>query len=126
MMSRQDENSGRQLTKNQHLLALFLAGFPLGLGLIISMFHATYFIQLLDSSVQPLGWMMLAGILLLVGAAYVALLGSFALSNGLEPPRWLMTKASLRLILVVGVIVLFVLPATLLVLLGPAILLFVE
>jgi len=125
-MSQRDENAEIQLTKNQRLLALLLAGFPVGLGLIVSMFHVTYFGQLLDPSVQPLGWMMLTGILLLVGVAYVALLGSFALSNRFEPPRWLMTKASLRLILVVGVIVLFVLPATLLVVLGPAILLFVK
>lgn len=115
-----------QLMRNQRRLALLLAGFPLGLGLVVLIFNPPYLGHLFSSSVQPYGWIMAVMTLALVGAAYVALLGSFALSNRLEPPGWLLSKPTLRFCLVICVVVLLVLPAAFLVVFGPAVLIFME
>jgi hypothetical protein len=116
---------GSQLmTKEQHRRAIISAGFPLGLWLgllLINPAFASRMVTLTHSPAQPLGWIMTAAIFILVGIAYIAQRKGFALTNRLGSPGWVVSRTTLRSIIFVCSIVLFVWPATFLVLFGPAI-----
>ena len=118
------DDKTRLTKKQQHRVALLVAGLPLGLGLMLFVMNPDYIGAMFR---ELCGWMMLAAIFICVSIAYIALRVSFALSNQirssqLEPPGWLMHRVTLRLILPGCVIALFVVPAVFLVLLGPAVL----
>ena len=116
-------NRAELLTKGQRRMALGLAGLPLGLWLILFAINPTYATVFFT---EACGVAMVVALFVCVGIGYIALLGSFALANRLEPPSWLMHKTTLRLLLLGCVIPLFMLPALYLVWLGPAVIVLIQ
>jgi Flp pilus assembly protein TadB len=70
-------------------MALILAGLPLVLWLVLFAVNPTYPTRLLT---EACGVAMVVAIFVCVSIGYIALLGSFALANRLEPPSWLVHK----------------------------------
>jgi hypothetical protein len=113
---------GHIMTRKEHALAMVAAALPLGiwavLGLINPRFARHMFVR---SPAQPLGWVMVAGVFLLAGLAYFCQRKAFELSNQTGSSNRTTGRRVLRDALRVGSVVLLVLPAILLVVLGPAI-----
>jgi hypothetical protein len=118
-------NEGDQLmTKKQHLMTILSAGFPLGLWLSLLLLNPAFAIRMViynHSPAQPVGWMMTSAIFILVGIAYVAQRKGYVLTHQSGSSSWALSRTTLRSMIFVGSIVLFILPATFLVLFGPAI-----
>ncbi len=120
---------GRLMTKKQHLLAIISTGFPLGLWLILLLLNPAFASRIVTSNHSPaqsIGWIMTAAIFILVGIAYAAQRKGFVLTNQSDSSNWALSRTTLRSIIFVGSIVLFVLPAAFLVLFGPAIVLVLD
>ena len=116
-------------TKRQRCLALVFAGFPLGLGLVLSLLNPRYMGRMVLSTyppAQPLGWAMTAAVLVLAGMAYLTQRAGLALASRRGSTGQLAHGTALQRALFVSSVVLFVLPATFLVLFGPAVLTLVE
>ena len=103
--------------------ALVLAGLPLGLGLMLAVLNPAYMSRLVTTTC---GWVMAGASLVLMATAYVLLRVVLLLPLNWDPPRWLARRTTLRILLVLCVFALFVCPALVVVLLGPAILLLME
>ncbi len=111
------------MTKKQRCTAIAFTGFPLALWLILVVINPGFAGRMVTparSPAQPAGWILTGTILVLVTMTYVAQRGAFALAN--QPASNHVTgKAFLRSIIFICSIVFIALPATLLVLFGPAI-----
>jgi hypothetical protein len=112
---------GLMMTRKEHALATAAATLPLGiwavLGLVNPRFAGHMFVR---SPAQPLGWIMIAAVFLLVGIAYFCQRKAFGLSSQVNSSDRTAGRRVLRDTLRVGSVALFVLPAILLVVLGPA------
>jgi hypothetical protein len=63
---------GQLMTRKQHWMVLALAGLPLEFGMMLYLINPAFMSQMLAlNAAQPVGWMMLAAIFILMGAAYV-------------------------------------------------------
>lgn len=116
-------NMDGRTARRRHMLAWILAGFPLGLGLVLSLLNPQYMgrmVRFPHSGAQPLGWVLTAGILVLVCLAYLSQRASIALAGRA------LKRSTVGTILSVGSVLFFVLPAVCLVVFGPALLLLVE
>lgn len=100
----------------------FLSGLPLALGLMLLLINPKFMLHLLaPSAAQPVGWLIAAAIVGLVVAAYVVqrkILRSTPMDTSAGVVQSIPLQSRLYL---VGTLALFVFPAILLVLLGPAI-----
>jgi hypothetical protein len=116
------EGGPMMMTKKERMLAIVAALLPLvlwaALGLINPRFVRQMFVR---SPAQPWGWIMAAGVFLLAGLAYVSQRRAFALTSQPGASNQATTRRVLRDTLRAGSVALFVLPAILLVVLGPAI-----
>ena len=111
------QEGGQIMTKKQHWMVLALAGLPLELGALLFLINPAFMGQMFTpNSAQPAGWLMVAAVLILAGTAYVIqrriiVLSRFSDSSGQAVQGFLFACS----------VLLLVLPAALLVLLGPAI-----
>ena len=109
------------MTRKEHALAIAAAVLPLGiwavLGLVNPRFAGHMFAR---SPAQPWGWIMIAAVFVLVGIAYFCQRKAFELSSQVNSSDRSASRRVLRDTLRVGSVALFVLPAVLLVVLGPA------
>lgn len=128
----------RTMSKQQHWLILSLAGLPLWLGIFLLLLNPIFMRQMVvPNAAQPLGWLMTAAILGLTVGAYVmqrkALLAAATdTSAGVTQDRRFLRSVLFgpllahlpwrHGVLFVGSVLFLVLPALLLVLLGPALL----
>jgi len=104
------------MTTKQHVKILISAGLPLFLGLVLSFINPRFMGHMLTpNDAQPLGWLMTAGVLVLAILAYIFQRKIILVD---DPPK--------RVILFVCNSLFLVLPATLLVLLGPAIITLIQ
>ena len=109
------------MTKKEHVLAIVAAVLPLALWAALALINPRFVRHMfVRSPAQPWGWIMAAGVFLLVGLAYFSQRKAFELtsqsgSSGQAPSRRIL-RGTLRAISVA----LFVLPAIVLVLFGPA------
>ena len=115
------------MTKKEHTLAIIAAALPLAiwlpLGLVNPRFVSRMFI---NSSAQPWGWIMTAAVFILVGLAYFSQRKAFDLTNRPDPANRAAGRRIGRDVLRAGSMGLFVLPAILLVILGPAVMMLLE
>lgn len=112
------QEGGLTMTRKEHSLAVLAAVLPLGLWAALSLVNPRFVgYMFVRSPAQPWGWIMAAGVLVLVGLAYFSQRKAFELSS---PSNRAAGRHALRNILRASSIVLFVLPAILLVTLGPA------
>jgi hypothetical protein len=117
----------KQMTKKQHRLAIILTGYPLGLWLILILINPNYATRMIaPTSAQPVGWMMSAVVFILLGIAYITLRKGFVVLNQPNSSFRIMSGTTFHRILFIGGTALFVFPAMLLVLLGPAIVFVLE
>jgi hypothetical protein len=124
----QELKKGHQLmTKKQHSTVILFTGFPLILWLILLPLNPNFTKRMfVASSAQPAGWIMIASILVLSGAAYIAQRTGFKIANSSDTLNWAVDKTEIKKVLFICSIVLFVFPAIFLVLFGPAIMLVME
>jgi hypothetical protein len=112
----------RIMTKTEHARAIVAAALPLALWLVLGAVNPRFASRMFaDSPAQPLGWIMAAGVIILVTLAYFAQRKALQLTESPSPSGRAAGRPATRGILRAGSIALFVLPAILLVVLGPAI-----
>ncbi len=131
------------MTRKQHWMLLFLAGLPLEFGLLLYLINPAFMGQMLASNAaQPVGWLMTTAVIILVGAAYIVQRRAIVLSQLSDSSSqavcgrasriaWTIILGPFRSIALNGhrgkgflfacSVLLLVLPATFLVLFGPAI-----
>ncbi len=130
------QEGARTMSKQQHGLILFLAGLPLWLGMFLLLLNPIFMRQMVvPNAAQPLGWLMTAAILGLTVGAYalqrkLLLAAATDTSAGLRQDRRFLRSVLFGPLLAhlpwrhgllfVGSVLFLVLPALLLVLLGPA------
>ena len=115
------------VTKKQHRLAIFFSGFPLGLWLVLLLINPNFASRMVVStSAQPVGWMMMAAVLTLSGIAYLVQRKGFARPKRSDLSSRAVSGTILPSALFVCSIVLFVFPATFLVVFGPALMVVLE
>lgn len=122
------KNGARNMTKKQHLITLVLAGFPLVLGLALFTINPHFMGRMFMpgyENTQPQGMLMTAAVVVLAVAAYLTQRWSLTRSNRVMSEGG-KGKAAVPRVLFVGSFILFVLPAVLLVVFGPAALLLME
>jgi len=109
------------MSKRQHRMILFWSGLPLGVGIILSLVNPWFMLRLLTpSAAQPVGWLMVAGILGLVVAAYVVQRKSVLAAIADTSAGVIQNYPRQRGLAYVVSILFLVIPALLLVLFGPA------
>ena len=112
---------GPVMTRKEHALATAAATLPLGIWAVLGLVNPRFARQMFARSpAQPLGWIMIAAVFLLVGIAYFCQRKAFELSSQVNSSDRSAGRRVLRDTLRVGSVALFVLPAILLVVLGPA------
>ena len=134
---------GQIMTKKQHWMVLSLVGLPLELWILLYLINPAFTGQMLTpNTAQPVGWLMMAAVFILMGTAYVVQRGIIVLSQISDSSgqavcgkasriAWTILLGPFRSIALSGhpgkgflfacSILLLILPATLLVLFGPAI-----
>jgi hypothetical protein len=118
---------GRVMTKREHALAIIAATFPLAIGLGLSLINPGFVSHLFaNSSAQPWGWVIVAAVFILSGMAYLSQRKAFELAGRADSSDRAFSRPIVRNLLRAGGIALFVLPAILLVVLGPAIMVLLE
>ncbi|MBN1581971.1 MAG: hypothetical protein JXA89_14800 [Anaerolineae bacterium] len=122
------EYGARKMTKKQHFVILVFAGFPLVLGFVLFAVNPQYMGRMFMpgyANAQPLGGMMTAAVVVMAAVAYVIQRWSLMLSDRLveEGNRG---KAVIPRIWFVTSFILFIIPAVLLVVFGPAMLRLIE
>jgi hypothetical protein len=118
---------GRIMTNREHALAIIAATFPLAIGLGLSLINPGFVSHLFaKSSAQPWGWVIIAAVFVLSGMAYLSQRKAFALAGRADSSNRTIGRPIVRNLLRAGSIVLFVLPAILLVVLGPAFIVLLE
>ena len=113
----------QQMTRKQHRSVIISAAFPLALWLVLWLINPAFSSRMLSptrSPAQPLGWIMAAAIPVLAGMAYLTQRMGFVVANRPDTSSWTVGRTTLRNIIFVCSILLFVVPATFLVLFGPA------
>ena len=106
------QEGGQLMTRKQHWMVLSLAGLPLELGVLLYLINPAFIGQMFRlNAAQPVGWMMVAAVFILVGTAYVVQRRIMVLLNG-HYGKGLLFACS---------ILLLVCPAMLLVVFGPAV-----
>jgi hypothetical protein len=135
---------GQIMTRKQHWMVLVLTGLPLEFGLLLYLINPAFMSQMLaPTAAQPVGWLMTAAVLILVGTAYVVQRRVIVLSQLSDPSgqavsgrasriAWTILLGPFRSIALNGhrekgflfacSILLLVLPAMFLVVFGPAVL----
>ena len=115
------------MTKKEHFLAIIAATVPLGLWLVLGVVNPRFVSRMfVNSSAQPWGWIMIAAVFILMGLAYFSQRKAFELASRPDAPNRAAGRPVVRDVLRGGSIALFVLPAILLVLLGPAVMMLLE
>jgi hypothetical protein len=137
------QEGGQLMTRKQHWMVLSLAGLPLELGVLLYLINPAFIGQMfMPNAAQPVGWMMVAAVIFLVGTAYVVQRRIIVLSRFSDSSSqavcgrgsrivWSILLGPFRSIALNGhrgkgflfacSILLLVCPATFLVLFGPAI-----
>lgn len=115
------------MTKTEHARAIVTAALPLVLWVVLGAANPRFAGRMFaNSSAQPWGWIMSAAILSLVALAYVAQRQALRAGERLEPSGQTTSRSLSRGILRAGSVVLLVLPAIVLVVLGPAIMMLLD
>jgi hypothetical protein len=115
------------MTKTEHTRAIVIAVLPLVLWLVLGAVNPRFAGRMFaDSSAQPWGWIMSAAVLILVTLAYLAQRKALRVGERLEPSGQTTSRPLARGILRAGSVALLVLPAILLVVLGPAIMMLLD
>ena len=134
---------GQLMTKKQHWMVLALAGLPLELGIMLYLINPAFMSQMFaPNAAQPVGWMMIAAVFILMGMAYILQrriivraqlsgLSSRTVSGRASRIAWSILLGPFRSIALNGhpgkgllfacSILFLIWPAALLILLGPAI-----
>ncbi len=137
------QEGGQIMTRRQHWMILSLAGLPLELGMLLFIINPVFMGQMLTpNAAQPIGWLMTAAVFILVGTTYVVQRRIIVLSQLSDSSSqavcgrasriaWTVLLGPFRSIALNGhrgkgflfacSILLLVLPAALLVFVGPAI-----
>lgn len=108
------------MTRRQWFVTAISAGFPLFLWLLGGFLNPVFMGRLIathDNPAQPLGWLMTLGILILVGAAGILQYRHYSTANATSNAGGSSGAGSGR---VIALSIALIIPATLLVLLGPA------
>ena len=138
------QEGGQLMTRRQHWMVLSLAGLPLELGMLLYLINPAFIGQMFTpNAAQPAGWMMVAAAFILMATAYavqrrIIVLSQLSDSSGqavcgrASRIAWGILLGPFRSIALTGhrgkgflfacSILFLVWPATLLVLLGPAVL----
>jgi hypothetical protein len=107
------------MTKRQHRIILLLAGLPLMLGFFLFLVNPVFMGQMLTpNAAQPIGWLMTAAVFILVGAAYTI---QRRIIIRAQSPSSTSRAADGSVSPIAWTVPLFVLPALLLVVFGPAV-----
>jgi hypothetical protein len=115
------------MTKKEHFLAIIAATVPLVLWLVLGVVNPSFTSRMfIKSSAQPWGWIMIAAVFILMSLAYFSQRKAIELSNRPNASKPGAGRHVVRDLLRGGSIALFILPAILLVLLGPAIMMLLE
>ena len=115
------------MTKKEHFLAIIAATVPLVLWLVLGVVNPSFTSRMfIKSSAQPWGWIMIAAVFILMSLAYFSQRKAIELSNRPNASKPGAGRHVVRGLLRGGSIALFILPAILLVLLGPAIMMLLE
>jgi hypothetical protein len=110
------------MTKKEHVLAIVAAVLPLGLWAALGLLNPRFARHMFARSpAQPWGWIMVAAVFVLVGLAYFGQRKAFELTSQPGSSSQAARRRVLRNALRASIGALFVLPAVLLVVLGPAI-----
>lgn len=118
---------GSIMTKKEHFLAIVAATVPLVLWLVLGVVNPRFVSRMfVNSSAQPWGWIMIAAVFILMGLAYFSQRKAFELASQLNDSSRAAGRPIARDVLRGGSIALFVLPAILLVILGPAVMMLLE
>lgn len=121
------EKGGRFMTKREHFLAIVAAALPLALWLVLGVANPHFMSRMfVNSSAQPWGWIMVAAVFILVAMAYFAQRRAFELAGRPDSSTRAVGRPMVRDVLRLGSIALLVLPAILLVLLGPVVMILLE
>jgi hypothetical protein len=116
------EERSRQMTKRQQTLVAVCALGPLVLWIGLLIINPAFGSRVFTN---PLGWCIAATALLLLSLGYIFQRGVFTRSNVADASPLLVRKPALRVAALGGTIVFLVLPALILIVLGPAIVTFV-
>ncbi|MFL7808697.1 MAG: hypothetical protein AB8I80_08710 [Anaerolineae bacterium] len=109
------------MTKKEHVLAIVAAVLPLALWAALALINPRFVRHMfVRSPAQPWGWIMVAGVFLLVGLAYFSQRKAFELTSQSGSSDQVPSRRILRGTLRAISVALFVLPAIVLVLFGPA------
>ncbi|MFN2157354.1 MAG: hypothetical protein ACK2UX_19150 [Anaerolineae bacterium] len=109
------------MTKKEHVLAIVAAVLPLALWAALALINPRFVRHMfVRSPAQPWGWIMVAGVFLLVGLAYFSQRKAFELTSQSGSSGQALSRRILRGTLRAISVALFVLPAIVLVLFGPA------
>lgn len=122
------KEGSRMMTRQQHARVIISAGMPFGLAVFLFALNPNYMKQMLmPGPAQPIGWLMTVAVFVLAGAAYVVQRKIFVQSELSAPDQATDGRASrlgwtLKRGFALGLSSAFlVLPAVLLVVLGPAV-----
>jgi hypothetical protein len=118
---------GYLMSKKEHARAIVAATLPLTLGLFLGLVNPRFVSRMfVTSSAQPWGWIMIASVFILVGMAYFFQRKAFEIEGRPDSSHRAIARPTRQALVRVGSIALFVLPAILLVVLGPAIMTFLD
>ena len=110
------------MSKQHQFLILSLSGLPLGLGIMLLLINPGFMLHLLaPNEAQPVGWLITAAVVVLAATAYLLqrkILRSTPMDTSANGVQNIPVRHRLYL---VGTLAFLVLPAILLILLGPAI-----
>lgn len=115
------EEGVRTMSKQQHRMILFWSGLPLGVGIFLSLINPRFMMRLLaPSTAQPIGWLITAAIVGLAVAAYVTQRKVVFAAVADTSAGVTQNRPTQRSMSFLASILFLVIPALLLVLLGPA------
>jgi hypothetical protein len=118
---------GGLMTKKEHFLAIIAATMPLVLWLVLGLVNPRFVRRMfVNASAQPWGWIMIAAVFILMGLAYFSQRKAFELASRSDASNRAAGRLVVRDILRGGSLALLVLPAILLVIFGPAVMMLLE
>jgi hypothetical protein len=110
------------MTKKEHIRAIVAAILPLAIWLPLGLANPHFVSRMfVNSPAQPWGWIMVASVFILIGMAYFFQRKAFEIADQSDSSDGTVGRSIPQSLVRAGSIVFFVLPAILLVVFGPAI-----